>query len=168
MKVLMAYASKTGNTKKLFEEVYERIKDQFDVTLTTLKEVNDYSQYDVIIPGFWVDRATAFKGARKFIEQIKDKKVLPMGTLGANPDSEHGERTVVNVSALVDSSCECLGVFLCNGKVDPRLIKKLKVLPVPKALKEKMTQTSLASRAPNEEDFKRGAAFVSSALKKIQ
>lgn len=48
------------------------------------------------------------------------------GTMGFFPDSEHGENCSKNSVSIVDESCEVIGYFICNGKVDIRLLEGIK------------------------------------------
>ncbi len=166
MKVLIAYSSKTGNTKKLCYGVYKKLKEKYDVDICTVKELGDTDSYDIVVPGFWVDKGTANKEAKKFITRIKNKKVALMGTLGASPDGEHGDKVRVNVEKLVDESNEYLGVFLSRGKVNPKLTKRIKFLPLSSEIRQKMYDSSINSREPNEEDMENGFKFISDIVEK--
>ncbi|PIE98105.1 MAG: flavodoxin [Treponema sp.] len=164
MKTLLAYSSKTGNTKKFCEAVFNNIKDNADIEIYTVKQAPAIDEYDLVIVGYWVDKGTANTEARKFIESIKNKKVALLGTLGAAPDSEHGKKTIVKVGKLVDSSNEFLGIRLARGKVTEKLTKAIKLLPLPKHIKEQMYESSVNSREPNEEEISNATEFIKTAL----
>ncbi|HOD70354.1 MAG TPA: flavodoxin family protein, partial [Deltaproteobacteria bacterium] len=51
MKILVAYYTKTGNTKKVAEAIYEAL-DKNDKTLKPMKEIEDVQGYDLIFCGF--------------------------------------------------------------------------------------------------------------------
>ncbi len=165
MKVLLAYSSRTGNTEKLCKGVANAIGDQFDIDLMTVKEIDNFDDYDVIIIGFWVDKGSANKEAKKQIVKLKDKRVILLGTIGAAPDSEHGQKVYKTVNQLVDPSNDYLGSFLARGKVDPRLAKSIKFLPLPSGIKDQMAEASATSRATNEQDIANAVEFVKSVLK---
>ncbi len=164
MKILIAYSSVTGNTKKLCNALYENLKDKHEVTIQTIKETKEFESYDVIVPGFWVDKGSANREAKKFIKQIKNKKIVPIGTLGAAPDSYHGQKCLKKITALIDESNETPGVFLSRGKVNPKLTAKIHKLPLPKKIRDQMYEASVASREPNETDFKNATEFVEQIL----
>ncbi len=164
MKVLIAYSSRTGNTKVVCDAAYDEIKDLAEVDYMTVKEAKDIDSYDLIVVGFWVDKGTANKKAMKFIQSIRGKKVALLGTLGAPPDSFHGEKCVKNVKELVDASNEYLGVRLSRGKVDPKLTKAIKFLPLNKEIRQQMYDSSITSRPPNEEEIQAVRDFIKSAL----
>ncbi len=165
MKILIVYSSKTGNTKKLCEGVYDGIKNDYDVDIVELGKDTLIEGYDLVIDGFWVDRGTANSKSKKFIKSIRNKNVLLLGTLGAAPDSEHGKKCVKKVAELVDDSNDYLGVFLARGKVDPKLTSRIKLLPLPKEIKDKMYEASINSRETNADDIANAISFVKSKIK---
>src|SRR5699024_6453147 len=87
------------------------------------------NNFDLIIVGFWVDKGTADEKAKKYMEKLKGKKVGVFGTLGAYPDSDHAKKTMMRVRELLERENEVVAEFLCQGKVDPKLIEKFKDLP---------------------------------------
>ncbi len=166
MNTLLAYSSLTGNTKKLCSGVYEKLKNETDIEILTVKESKNlnFDDYDNIIVGFWIDKGTANKEARKFISKIKNKPLLFLATLGASPDSEHGQKVMKTVPTLSDESNQFKGAFLSRGKVDPKLTKRIKFLPLTSSIKQQMYDASISSREPNDEDIENGYNFVKKAL----
>lgn len=159
-RILIQYASVTKNTEAVALKLKEGLENNHQVTLLKIGDKANYGDYDYLLMGFWVDKATANKKALQVLKKIRDSKVGLFGTLGANPDSEHGLQCSKNVDSILDPSNTYLGSILVNGKVNEKLIKKIKFIPfLKKEIKEKMYQTSLASRAPNEEDFKKVVDF---------
>ena len=63
MKILLAYSSRTKNTKKVAEAIYNEIKNLADVTLLDIKRQKTklQEQYDLYILGAWTDKTTANK-----------------------------------------------------------------------------------------------------------
>ncbi len=161
MKILFTYSSKTGNTKMLCDAVYENIKDKAEIDYMPVKEApNDLAPYDLVVVGFWIDKGTANKKARKFIDTIENKKVAFLATLGAAPDSEHGKKCFNRMPEILNKSNEYLGVVLARGKVNEKLTKRIKLLPLPKNIKDQMYEASVNSRPPNEEEMKKASEFI--------
>ncbi len=167
MKILIAYSSRTGNTEKLCTGVYEGIKDEYDVTLCNVKACKDYDSYDLLVLGYWVDRGTANKEARKVIESIRNKNVALLGTIGAAPDSEHGQKVYSRVPGLVDASNQFLGAFMTRGKIDPKLQSKIKFLPLPGSIRKQMEDACIGTHEPNETDITNAVNFVKGAIAKL-
>ncbi len=164
MKVLLAYSSRTGNTERLCKGVHQALADQYDIDLMTVKEIDNFDDYNVVMIGFWVDKGSANREAKKQIIKLKHKRVVLLGTIGAAPDSDHGQKVVKNVGGLVDASNDYHGVFLARGLVDPKLASKIKFLPLPSGIKKQMEEASAGSRPTNQQDIDNAVAFVKSVL----
>lgn len=121
MKSIVVVSSLTGNTMKVGDIVAYAL----DENLTTVKveEMPDVSDYDLVVVGCWVDRATADARAQEFIKTIKNKKVAFFVTLGAEADSEHAQVCLKNIEALFDESNEVVGQFICQGAVSLRMME---------------------------------------------
>ncbi len=167
LKILITYSSKTGNTKRLAEGVYEGLKDKYDMTIVDMATKPSVEDFDLIMPAYWVDKGTANKISQKFIQKIENKKVLFLATLGADPEGEHGQKVRNRAPELLKPSNEYLGLFLARGKVDPKLTARIKFLPMPKKLKDQMYESSINSRETNETDIANGIEFVDGVLKSL-
>ena len=96
--ILVAYSSKTGNTKKLAEGILDGIKkmeggvvDTADIVdIKDIKDISEIDKYDTVIAGYWVDKGGANEEAAVFLKKITGKKVGIFATLAYWPDSEHG------------------------------------------------------------------------------
>ena len=147
MKGIIIYSSKTDNTKRMAEKIYEALKDEYEMTIKNIRDSPDIESYDFVLLGGWVDRGTLEAKSLKYLENIKNKKLGLFATLGAMPDSEHGRKVIKNLEGLLIGK-ESLGQYICPGLVDPKMIEKLKGIKgviVPKKIKEKMIDTSLKS-----------------------
>jgi len=173
MKALIIYSSKTGNTKKVAYGIYENLKDSYDLSIKDMDEINDMAmldEYDTLVIGFWIDRGTAHPKAKKFVKQIKNKKIALFATLGADPSSKHGQDVMRNLNKLADKSNALLAVEIYNGLVDPALLEKLKTKPplfLPKPILNKMIDSGEKSREPNEEDIQKAVSTFNLALKQV-
>ncbi len=159
-KILIAYSSKTGNTLKLCKNAVALLGDGYDVELKTIDEINTLEGYDLVVPAFWVDRATANRAAKKFIKQIKNKNVAFIATLAADPAGEHAAKVRQHAPSLADQSNIYKGIFLARGKVDPKIAERTKFLPLGKKLKDRIYESSINSREPNEAEFNSCAQFL--------
>ncbi len=85
------------------------------------------------------------------------------------PDSEHGRKVIKNLENLLIDR-DSLGQYICPGLVDPKMIEKLRGitgLVVPKKIKEKMIETSLASREASEEELEEAARYFFKKLNNL-
>lgn len=167
MKGIIIYSSKTDNTKRMAEKIYEALKDEYEMTIKDIRDSPEIENYDFILLGGWVDRGTLEPQARKYLDKIKNKKLGLFATLGAMPDSDHGRKVIKNLEELLRGK-ESLGQYICPGLVDPKMIEKLKGIKgmvVPNKIKEKMIDTSLKSRKATEEELEKASNYFKQNIK---
>lgn len=154
MKTLIAYSSKTGNTRKVGEAVLKAFPQG---EIVDISDVTDVNGYDLVVVGTWIDKGTADTKALKFIETIENKKVAYYFTLGAYPNSKHAEDCIGAIDKLfTDNGNEITGRFHCQGAIDPKLIAWMSELPEEHPHSpnpERLKRWEDASKHPNEEDF---------------
>ena len=165
MRKNIIFSSLTGNTKKVAYEILKSMPEGTEIY--ELKEVAHDVEADLLVLGYWVDRAKPNKEMYKFMEGLKGKKIITFGTLGAYPDSEHGSETKKNVTALLGENNELLGNFLCQGRIDPKLTEMFKKMgnKGPHVMTPKrMKMHKESEKHPNEDDFNNARAFVKAIL----
>ncbi|MDP0494000.1 MAG: flavodoxin family protein [Fusobacterium sp. JB021] len=168
MKTLVAYSTKTGNTKKVAEAINEVIDG------SEIKNIDDINNldYDLVIVGAWIDKGTANKEAIDFIEKLENKKAAFFFTLGAYPDSDHAKDCVKRIEELfIKNNNEVIGHYLCQGAVDPKLIEFMKKqFPVDHPHgpnPERIKRWTDASTHPNLEDLEDAKSKFKSIIEGI-
>lgn len=126
MKILLTYSSLTGNTRSVAEAIAAAL--EHDVTLAPMAEAPDYHGFDLVIAGFWIDKGKPNAEARRYLKTVQGARTAFFFTLGADVDSEHAKKCIANSKQCLEGN-EIPGHFHCLGKIDPKLIKKLKMLP---------------------------------------
>ncbi|MFP4533163.1 MAG: flavodoxin family protein [Desulfobacterales bacterium] len=169
MNSIVVYSSRTGNTLKVAQAVYEALPSPR--ALFPVDDAPDPDAYDFIALGFWVDKGTADEKARRYLEKLKGKPIFLFGTLGAYPDSDHGKKCMENVKALAAGN-QILGTFLCQGRVDPEMIKwmeeNLQHDPHHAMTPERRARLREAERHPDTDDLNAAENRVRGALNKMQ
>lgn len=166
MKILITYSSKTGNTKKLAEGLYNNLGHE-NMDIMPISEVNNLDNYDTVLAGYWVDKGGPNEEAKVFMENLQGKKVGLFATLGAYPDSEHAWKSLVNGESLVSEKNTVIGKYICQGKIDKRLIESFKNLPeghVHRVTEEKLKRYKIAENHPNEIDILAGVNLFKDRL----
>jgi len=162
MKILLIYSSLTGNTALLANTLSSFWNDQgHTVTLKNLEDgttllKSEVQDGDVIALGYWVDKGNANKAVLDLKETLATKSIFLFGTLGANPTSEHAMQCISRVNEHFQP-CDILGHFLCQGKINPKLIEGFKALPYDHPhypTDEKMKRYDMASKHPDAHDLK--------------
>jgi flavodoxin len=168
MKILVTYSTLTGNTKKVAEAILKVMPEGTDIF--PIEEAPAPEQYDLICLGFWANRENADNKAQNYMNQIKNKKVALFATLGAYPDSEHALKTMENAKANLHEENDVVGTYMCQGKVDEKLIKRFAELPAdhPHGMTpERKARIEEASKHPNSEDFKKAQEIFGDVLAKL-
>ncbi|MBA2883193.1 flavodoxin [Desulfosalsimonas propionicica] len=169
MKSMVVCSSRTGNTLKVAQAVYEVLP--LPRALYPVDDAPDPDACDFIALGFWVDKGTADEKARRYLEKLKGKPIFLFGTLGAYPGSEHGKKCMENVKALAADN-QILGTFLCQGRVDPEMIKwmeeNLQDDPHHGMTPERRARLREAERHPNADDLAAAGNRLKETLNKMK
>ncbi|OOB80147.1 MAG: hypothetical protein BEN19_06395 [Epulopiscium sp. Nuni2H_MBin003] len=170
MKILVAYSSKTGNTKKLAGGIYSIIKKdmtEHEVKFANMKNVKNTAEYDVILAGYWVDKGSPNKEATKFLSTITGKRIGIFATLGAYPDSKHGADSLVRGEDLVKDNNEIIGKFICQGAVNPKFLELFRSITETPDASEKGVKAILKGKLADTE-FVKNHAMTPERIKMYQ
>lgn len=151
MKTLVVYSSKTGNTRMIAEAVHSVMPE--GSLIHPVGTAPEPEGFDFIALGFWVDKGEPDKAMAAYMEKVKGARVGLFGTLGAWPDSDHAKESMQNAVDRVQGN-EVLGAFICQGKVDPKLLAamaKMKNSPHPMT-EERRARIAEAAKHPDEND----------------
>ncbi|MBP2630479.1 MAG: hypothetical protein H6Q70_1107 [Firmicutes bacterium] len=170
MKSLVVYSSLTGNTKMVAEAIAEELGK--GVKLISVEEEPAVDGCDLVAVGFWVDRGTADQKTAKYLQTLNHAKVALFATLGANPNSEHAKKSLDNAAKLLDETNTVVGRFICQGKVDPKLIEQMnKKFPEghPHGMnEERRARHEAASRHPDAQDLIRAKQVFAQIKKNLE
>lgn len=155
MKSIVVYSSVTGNTKMVAEAIAEELGAEQAVFPVDQAPID--VACDLIAVGFWVNRGSADIKTAKYLEQLKNKNVALFATLGAYPDSQHAIDSIKNAAQILDESNTVVGSFICQGKVNPKLVEKM-AEKFPKGHSHEITaerreRHKAASTHPDENDL---------------
>lgn len=160
MKILVAYSTLTGNTKMVAEAIAAAVGAE----IKPVAEAAGCEGYDLVFAGFWVDKSTADKAAADFLSSLHGQTVALFGTMGAYPVPPYSEKCLDNAAAFVAADNKLLSErFICQGKIDPKLIEMFKKLPPthPHAVtEESLKRYAEAAKHPSAEDLEAAAAFA--------
>jgi hypothetical protein len=158
MKSLVVYSSKTGNTRKLAEAVYERIKGEKDIS--PIEKAPAPDAYDLIVLGFWLKGGKPDSKSVEYLSKIGASRLFLLSTHGAAADSEHAFRAMRHAESLAPDAV-ILGSFQCQGEVDPGFLEKARRKdPPPPWIRDAAT----AVGHPNETDIERLVRVVEKDL----
>lgn len=124
MKTLLVYSTLTGNTRIIAQSVMDVLPE--GSLIQSIKDNPSCEGNDLIIVCFWIDKGNADPDTKAFLQNIANKKVALFATLGAWPESDHARNCMIRAGMWLDSSNKMLGSFVCQGKIDPKLLKRMK------------------------------------------
>lgn len=129
MKSLVIYSSKTGNTKKLAEAVFETITGEKKIF--PIAEAPDPNNYDFIAVGFWLQAGKTDPETAEYLLQIgTNKRLFLFATHGASVESDHAKNALDHAKGLAPDA-DFAGSFSCQGEVNPKVLEKAKSKPQP-------------------------------------
>ena len=169
MKSIVVYSTRTGNTEKVARAIAAAVDGDLYTTETA---PSDLSGYDLVFAGFWADRGTANHESAAFLSGLHHQKAAIFGTCGTYADSDHARDCLAAASALVPADSQVLSTWICQGKVDPELVKAMAAM-FPEGHPHSMTPERIArlkeaEKHPNEDDLRSAAAWASSLAERME
>ena len=157
MKVLVAYATVTGNTAVIARAIASAIPGADLKKLPA--DVNPHD-YDFIFAGFWCDKGTPDEVWQAFQKEAKAKPIAYFGTMGGDPNSERGQAWVNKVAGLFP--CENFkGLRVWQGKIDPKILAAMAKMPGAKPMTpERQARLDEAAKHPTAEDQAQAGAWA--------
>jgi flavodoxin len=155
MKVLVTYFSKTGNTKKLAQAIYEGVEHS-EKEIQSIKEAGDFGQYDLIFCGFPVHASSVPQKAADLLKKIPaDCKTAIFATHGSLRGGQLAVTAFHHAASLVRG--KVIGTFGCRGKVEDAVLEALLSKPEHKAWVE---EAQSAFGHPDAADLEDGKDFA--------
>lgn len=132
MKVLVTYVSRTGNTRKVAEAIFDAI--QCEKEIREFSDVETADGYDLLFVGFPVEAFGPAQPAREFLARnAGGKKVALFVTHASSEDSEDLPPWLENCRAAASAAgAEIAGMFNCQGELAPDIMEMLKASDDPK------------------------------------
>ena len=115
MKVLVAYQSVSGNTKKVAEAIYKEIKAGKE--LKELKDVKDLKGYDLSFIGFPIHAYGPANEAKIFLEKNVAGKNIALFITHSSPEGEPLVQQWLESCKKAASIAKVIGMFDCQGEL---------------------------------------------------
>lgn len=125
MRTLVTYLSRTGNTRKVAEAIFEAITGDKD--LTELAQVDSTDGYDLTFVGFPIEeRFSPAEPAATFLRrpEAAGRPVALFITHGA-PDDLPELPTWLDNCVAAASQLQLVGVFHCQGELSEQMAQKM-------------------------------------------
>ncbi|MDR0882193.1 MAG: flavodoxin family protein [Candidatus Adiutrix sp.] len=164
MKTIVVYSSLTGNTRRVAEGLLPALPE--GTLCVNVQEAPEPVGFDLVLPGFWVDRGQADAAMLGYLAKMKNCRTGFFFTLGAYPDSPHADEVAADTAKrLAEGGNQVLGHFRCQGRVDPALLERMKTMLPPdhphvQMTPERQARLDEAAKHPDELDLERARAFA--------
>jgi flavodoxin len=164
VKVLVTYMSKTGNTKKVAEAIFEEIIDEKEIR--SIDEVDSIEGYDVAFLGFPIHMEGPDKKAARLLEKhcIDGRRVVLFITHAAPEDSQE-------LPAMLDKfrqaarGANIVDMFDCQGQLDKTTKRIMSVLPSAKL--RMWAKEDNSTGQPDKTRLDRARAFSRTVMEKL-
>jgi len=163
MKILVTYMSRTGNTKKIAEAIFNSLTGE--KILKSFDEVETPDDFDLIFTGFPVMQFGPPLTARKFLASLAPGKKIALFVTHAIPTDGNDpaqqamlEKELLKCRALCTSN-ELLGFFHCQGELSEKTAKELMASNIPMLMKFASMQPSTKGH-PDPEELQMAGDFA--------
>ena len=156
MNYAVVYASVTGNTKMLAEEVRRVNGGEECVYFGTAGA--DVPEAGLIFAGFWTDKGDCSGEMTEVLEGLHGQKIFLFGTAGFGGSEEYFSRILERVKAHIPEENEIIGSYMCQGKM-PQSVRKryesmLEQNPEDQRMQGMIDNFDRALAHPDEHDLK--------------
>jgi flavodoxin len=159
MTVLVAYMSKTGNTKKVAEAIYDEIPQPKEIK--RIEDVTSLEDYDLAFLGFPTHAFGPDKKVKTFLQtHVKDRTIALFITHMAPEDAPPLPEWIQKFKdAAVGANI--IGVFNCQGQLNSRLMKTIVRIRYP-------FQANSSQGQPDETRLERAKIFANEVINKFK
>lgn len=154
-KTLIIYFSRTGNTKKVAEAMFETLDGE--KALQPMDEGQNIDAYDLVFVGFPVQSHSIPYKVETFLKRIPpNKKIALFSTHGALR-GHRLSKEAIEYAAVLTSKARVLGTFSCRGKISLHAREALNKSPEHREWAE---MAASASTHPDETDLAEAKTFA--------
>jgi len=164
MKVIVAYMSQTGNTRKVAEAIFQEIEAEKE--MKELGEIGGLKDYDLAFVGFPIQAYGPANAAKSFLEKHSTGNNLALFITHATPeDSEELQPWLANCSAAAAGG-NVIGVFNCQGELAQKTADFLLASGDPKLIAWAQERPSTVGQ-PDTTRLERARVFARETMKKF-
>ena len=158
VKALVTYFSRTGNTEKIANTIYEELTVPRDII--RIEQVSSPTEYDLVFVGSPIEKHGLVEIVKSFIKKIDSKTKIVLFITHAAPEQSGFANSYVEAGKnLFEDTSNLLGVFNCQGELSSDLAAHMLKSSNPQLQKfAEMRQYTL--NQPDEERIERCKQFV--------
>lgn len=121
MKSLIVYSSKSGNTKKLAEALFDHLSGEKE--LFSVVDAPDPAGYNFVAVGFWLQGGQPDPDSQAFLAKVEEGQDLYLfATHGAAVGSTHAVNAM-NSAKNIAKKAHIIATFSCPGQVSEKVLE---------------------------------------------
>ena len=124
MKVIVAYMSQTGNTRKVAEAIFEEIRTDKDIK--ALDELDGLQGYDLAFVGFPIQIYGPAQPAKAFLEEHAAGKDIVLFVTHASPEDDKLLLQWLDACRAAAVGGNVVGLFNCRGELSEKVADMMK------------------------------------------
>ena len=162
MKVLIAYMSQTGNTKKIAEAIYDAIPEPKEIK--RVEDVTSLEGYDLTFLGFPIHASGPDKQAKTFLQtHVKNSSIALFFTHAATDGAPPVEGWIQKFRD-ASTGANIVGTFECQGQASG-LVKTIMLLN----RNPKVRESARTSKGqPDATRLERARTFANETINKLK
>ncbi len=164
MNVLVAYMTKTGNTKKVAEAIFEEIADKKEIK--SIDAVESLEGYDVAFLGFPIHQMGPDKKTTRLLEKhcVNGRKVVLFIT-HAGPEGAPDLQPMLEKFRQAAQGAELIDMFDCQGELAKGVKRMMSIMPNAKF--RMWAKMDNSQGQPDQTRIDKARAFSRNVMKKL-
>lgn len=172
LKYLVIYASVTGNTRLLAEEIYNALPvSTKEKKLVDVRSWHGETDAETYFVGFWANRGSCTLEIIDLLSSLHCRNVALFGTCGMGAGSRYYDALEQNARVWLSESNNFLGSYFCQGKMPIEIRQKYESYRG-KADDAKIDQMlsyfDEAASHPNKQDFMHAHMFTEDIVSRVK
>lgn len=164
MKVLVAYMTKTGNTKKVAEAIFGELPEEKE--LKPIEEVKDISGYDLAFLGFPIHKMGPDKKTVKLMEKhCVDGRKVALFITHASPEDGLDLPPWLELFKKAARGATLVGLFHCQGELAKGVKRFMSIMPSRKF--RMWAKMDNSQGQPDQIRLERARAFARDVMAKV-
>ncbi|MCR5657199.1 MAG: flavodoxin family protein [Butyrivibrio sp.] len=169
LKYLVVYASETGNTKKIADEIFYALPSDSKEEIN-VRRWNGRHDAETYFIGFWANRGTCSLEIIDLIMSLHKKNVAFFGTCGLGNDQAYYKAIEQSAMVWLPEDNNFIGSYFCQGSMPPIIRERYE------ESRERFSQAQYdrmiaimdeGLKHPDKQDLLRANVFTDTAIHKI-
>jgi flavodoxin len=163
VKVIVGYVSRTGNTRKVAEAIYEEIEGEKEIH--PAEDIDDLEGYDLTFFGFPVEGYGPPKEARDFLEKCCKGRKVALFITHAAPEGYGLLQEWLGECRKAAEGAQVVGMFDCQGDLAENMRQMM--LKHDSPMVRRWAEVSKPQGNPNAARLEKARVFARETIQKI-